>query len=208
MATPFGIEVVTDGPEWLVLRMRVPGLPPAEALTWFTDARKLNRWWGEEALIELRPGGLYEVRWPRMDWVMRGVVALATADTLAYSWSWDHEPDQPARAVIVHASADEAGSVVTVTHGPYQPDESRISAEDLDREQHRDGWLYFLPQLHAMMTAAPAIAGEVEREPGNQLGRELRVSRADDPPAGVDRRGAGAGAPRRPGARPRHAPYL
>jgi len=141
-------EVLLDGPEWLVVRTFVAGLSPCDALAWFTDAGKLNRWWGEEALIEPRPGGLYEVRWPRLDWVMQGRVAICTTDTLVYSWSWEHEPEVPARTVIVHGEALDDGTALSITHGPYRSDESRLTEEDTDRDGHREGWLTFIPGLH------------------------------------------------------------
>lgn len=146
------IDVILDGPEWLALRTGVEGLTPGETLTWFTDASKLNQWWGEEALIEPRPGGLYEVSWPSMEWTMHGVVAHCTDDTLIYSWTWDHEPDQPARAVVVHAEPSESGSVLTITHGPYRPESPALTDEDDARNSHRDGWLFFLAELHATIS--------------------------------------------------------
>lgn len=147
------IDVILDGPEWLVVQTRVEELDPAETLSWFTDASRLNQWWGDEALIEPRPGGLYEVRWPAMEWTMRGVVALCTADTLVYSWTWDHEPEQPARSVIVRAGADGEGSTLTITHGPYRPEAPGLPGEVEDRHSHREGWLYFLPKLHSAVAS-------------------------------------------------------
>lgn len=146
------IEVVLDGPDWLVVAMDLDGVEPAAVLPWFVDATLLNQWWGEEALIEPRPGGLYQVNWPAMAWTMRGTVALVTPDTLAYSWTWDHEPDQPPRAVIVHAVPTATGSRLTVTQGPYRPQAAASDDEALDRAGHREGWLYFLDRLRAKMT--------------------------------------------------------
>lgn len=142
------VDVVMDNTAWLVVETHVPGLSPEETLQWFTDAVKLNQWWGEEALIEPRPGGMYEVHWPSMGLTMRGVVALCTKDTLIYSWTWDHEPDQPARMVIVHGEPDGAGTILTITQGPYRPSSPSLPGEDEDRASHRDGWLHFLPKLH------------------------------------------------------------
>ena len=145
------VDVVQDGPDWLVIAMDVPQFAPPEVLEWFVDASLLNQWWGEEALIEPRPGGRYQVVWPGMDWTMRGTVALVTVDTLAYSWTWDHEPEQPARTVIVHVEPSAGGTRVTLTHGPYRAESDAFPEDSLDRAGHREGWLYFLPRLHAKM---------------------------------------------------------
>jgi hypothetical protein len=165
------VEIVRDGPDWLIVRMAVDAVAPGEALTWFTHAARLNQWWGEEALIEPRPGGIYHVHWASMNWTMRGTIAHCSERTLAYSWTWDHEPQQPARTVIVHCELSETGTIITISHGPYRPEESRRTAEDEDRESHRDGWAFFLPQLHAKMAHAVARERESADEPGVQLGR-------------------------------------
>ncbi len=149
-----------DDSAWLVVETRLSDLSPEESLTWFTDAVKLNRWWGDEALIEPRPGGMYEVHWPSMGWTMRGVVALSTADTLIYSWTWDHEPDQPARTIIVHGEPDDGETVLTITHGPYRPSSPSLPGENEDRASHRDGWLHFLPKLHEAVARERGGRGE------------------------------------------------
>jgi len=102
------VDVVQDGPDWLVIAMDVPQFAPPEVLEW-------------------------------------------TVDTLAYSWTWDHEPEQPARTVIVHVEPSAGGTRVTLTHGPYRAESDAFPEDSLDRAGHREGWLYFLPRLHAKM---------------------------------------------------------
>lgn len=85
-----------------------------------------------------------------MGWTMRGQTALVS-DTmldalLVYSWSWDHEPELPARAVIVRAVAEGDGARLTITLGPYRQGDT-FPREDEDRTSHREGWANFLPKL-------------------------------------------------------------
>jgi uncharacterized protein YndB with AHSA1/START domain len=147
MAPSNNVEVVIDGPNWLVVEMAVPAVEATDLLGWFTDAVQLNRWWGEEAMIEPRPGGLFLVHWPPMDLTLRGTVGLVTDDTFMWSWTWDHEPDRSARAVVVQALAEREGSMLRITHGPYRPDGPLAADDTADRDSHRDGWLFFLPAL-------------------------------------------------------------
>ncbi len=143
------IQVAIDGPDWLVLELTIPGIDPTELLTWFTDAVRLNRWWGEEAMIEPRPGGMFLVHWPPMDLTLRGTVGLVTADTFMWSWTWDHEPERAARAVVVQSLPGDRGAILRITHGPYRADGPLAADDAADRDSHREGWLFFLPALLA-----------------------------------------------------------
>jgi hypothetical protein len=40
---------------------------------------------------------------------------------------------------------------LTIVHGPYRPTAPDLLTEEADRTGHRDGWLFFLPKLHAAM---------------------------------------------------------
>jgi hypothetical protein len=141
------VHVTIDGPAWLVIEVVVPAVEPSELLTWFTDAVKLNRWWGEEAMIEPRPGGLFLVHWPPMDLTLRGTVGVVTENTFMWSWTWDHEPERAARAVVVQALESGDGSALRITHGPYRVDGPLAEDDALDRDNHREGWMFFLPAL-------------------------------------------------------------
>ena len=139
--------VTMNGPRWLAMEVVLEGVAASEALTWFTQPDKLRQWWGpQEINIEPVPGGAYVVSWPTMGWTMRGEIANMSDTHLVYSWAWDHEPDLPARAVIVRAREQGDRSLVTITHGPFRPGEA-LPHEDADRVAHLDGWTSFLPEL-------------------------------------------------------------
>lgn len=99
------VRIRLDGPTWLVVETILKGVDSADTLRWFVEPNLLARWWGEEHIIEPAPGGRYEVSWPGMNWTMRGQVLMCNHTQLVYSWTWDHEPDLPARTVIVRCDA-------------------------------------------------------------------------------------------------------
>ena len=139
--------VTMDGPAWLSMETRLAGVTPSGALAWFTRPGKLRQWWGpQEIEIDPVPGGAYIVSWPKMGWTMRGQITTVSDALLVYSWSWDHEPELPARAVIVHAVAQGDGARLTITHGPFRQGDT-FPREDEDRTSHREGWANFLPEL-------------------------------------------------------------
>jgi uncharacterized protein YndB with AHSA1/START domain len=110
----------------------------------FVDAELLTLWWAQEADCDPVPGGVLEARWPTMGWTMRGTyLELDPPRTVAFTWSWDHEPDTPVRTVRVSLAPHGDGTRLTLTHGDY----SASDAEE--RRGHLEGWQHFLPKLAA-----------------------------------------------------------
>lgn len=146
------VAVDDDGP---VLRatVRLDGCTADRALAAFTDPDLLARWWGGELTAELWPGGNYSVWFPRLEARMTGqVVSYTPGSVLAFSWGWEHEQDQPARAVTIKAepaSSGDTGTVLTVEHGRY----AQGAAEQAARAEHRAGWEFFLPRLADLLAA-------------------------------------------------------
>jgi uncharacterized protein YndB with AHSA1/START domain len=138
------VSVVDDGP---LLRAVVRGLgcPPETALAAFTDADVAARWWGGGRLTaDLVPGGRYTVWFEAIGEEMAGqVVGYQPGRSLEFSWAWTHTPDDPPRTVIVTVAGEPDGSVLTVVHGPHGDGER----ERVAREEHREGWEFFLPRL-------------------------------------------------------------
>lgn len=108
----------------------------------FTDAEGLTSWWPEEATTEAIVGGKIIAVWPSMGWTMRGRYTELEPDrVVAFTWSWDHEPDTPERTVRVTLEPLAAGTSLTLSHGDY-------SLTDRDeRAGHLEGWKHFLPRL-------------------------------------------------------------
>ena|ERR1700733_4064022 len=146
------VSVVDDGP---MLRAVVRGLDcsPETALAAFTDADVTARWWGGAKLTaDLVPGGRYTVRFEAIDKEMTGQVAgYQPGRSLEFSWAWAHTPDDPPRTVTVTVAGEPAGSVLTVVHGPHGDGKREREA----REEHREGWEFFLPRLARVVSEAP-----------------------------------------------------
>jgi uncharacterized protein YndB with AHSA1/START domain len=146
LADQWDITIELDGPEWLIITADVDGIGPETLLRWFVEPDRLTRWWSQEATVEARPGGAWDIRWPAMSWTLRGRIAAIAPTSLLVSWSWDHEPDLPARALSVQAEATASGARLRIVQGPYLPG-GVFPREDEDRAGHREGWAHFLPML-------------------------------------------------------------
>ncbi|HEY2286771.1 MAG TPA: SRPBCC domain-containing protein [Streptosporangiaceae bacterium] len=73
------------------------------------------------------------------------MVSWVPAESLEFTWGWEHEPDEPPRTVLVRVSDDPP--VLTIAHGSHAstPGGSRA------RASHRAGWEYLLPRLAALL---------------------------------------------------------
>ena len=119
---------------------------PADVWRAFTEPEVLTAWWSEEAATDPTIGGTIEARWPSMGWVMRGrYTELDPGRVVAFTWSWDHEPEVPDREVRVSLESCDGGSRLTLTHGTYGPGDAD------ERQGHLDGWLNFLPRIDQVL---------------------------------------------------------
>ncbi|MGI9529292.1 MAG: SRPBCC family protein [Acidimicrobiia bacterium] len=135
------IETAASTPERLEVSTVIDRPQPA---VWeaFTNAEALATWWSQEATVDPVVGGEIIARWPSLEWTMRGrYTELEPHDVVAFTWSWDHEPDTPERQVRIVLSPDAAGTRLTLTHGDYSPTDAE------ERSGHLEGWKNFLPSL-------------------------------------------------------------
>jgi uncharacterized protein YndB with AHSA1/START domain len=148
----FPVSVTDDG-AMVTASLRLPGTSPERALSAFTDPATLARWWGGELASTLEPGTPYTVTFTQLGRAITGeVVAYDPASHLEYTWQWDHEPEAVRRTVAVTVTPRDAGTTVTITHGPHAdagPDPSE--AEAAARTEHREGWEFFLPRLASVI---------------------------------------------------------
>lgn len=150
------VTVEMNGPIWLKLRMDVPTRSPEALLRWFTTPDLLARWMGDEHEIDLVPGGRYTIRYIAADRMMEGAIIVARPTELVFSWAFTHEPDAPARVVMVRtlSAADGAHSTIVIVHGPYRGETSHTETDDREREEregHLEGWQFFLLRLREQL---------------------------------------------------------
>ncbi len=133
----------TDGSTVQRMRIRgVVGASPEDVFDAFVRADRITQWWGDEAALDPVVGGAYEVRWPAMEWTVRGTYTeVAPGEALAFTWSWDHEPDTPERTVRITFRMAEDGTELTLSHGDY------AATDTEERQSHLEGWQHFLPRL-------------------------------------------------------------
>jgi uncharacterized protein YndB with AHSA1/START domain len=143
-------EELDTSPDHLVLRSTLPGLDIHAAFDYWTVPALLQSWWPPEAEVEPSRGGRYHFSWPAQGWHLRGTfTAFQPAERLAYTWRWDHDPEDSETVVDIRFAALPSGDTsITLIHGPY-PDSD---AGRERRQDHLDGWMYFLGRLEELIS--------------------------------------------------------
>jgi uncharacterized protein YndB with AHSA1/START domain len=132
----------------LELSAQLSGLTPDAAFDHWTEPENLVRWWPPEADVDPRQGGGYCLSWPAQAWALRGrFTEFERGKRLAFTWRWDHNPEDAETVVDIRFRPLPAGgTALTLTHGPYP----ETDAGRERRQEHLDGWMYFLGRLEAL----------------------------------------------------------
>lgn len=135
-------------PDRIQLTSHLSSLDQETAFNHWIVPELLTLWWPPIAEVEARRGGTYHFSWPAQAWHLRGrFTDFDPATRLAYTWRWDHDPEDAETTVDIRFDALPAGGTeLILTHGPY-PD---TEAGRQRRQEHLDGWMYFLGRLEAL----------------------------------------------------------
>jgi len=149
-------RVLQAGPDRIRLAVQVPGLSTEEAFAYWVEPERLRRWWPPEARLDLRVDGTYEFAWPRMQQKLTGRwIRIEPGRALEFTWTWAHEPEVTKQVKVDFRPAD-TGTEVEVGHGTYG-----LGQRDVElRQEHLDGWTYFLGRLSSVAGDAPPPVGE------------------------------------------------
>jgi uncharacterized protein YndB with AHSA1/START domain len=143
-AMPGHVEVLEEGPQRIRVRVRFPDRTAAEVYRDWVDPTRVAAWWGPAATIDLRVGGSFEFRWPKIDAVLRGkYLRIEPGVRLDFTWTWDADPERQHTVALTFHDEHPSGSSLEVTQGPY----SRDRRDEELRHQHLDGWKIHLPRL-------------------------------------------------------------
>jgi uncharacterized protein YndB with AHSA1/START domain len=116
---------------------------PDTVYAFLTDPAKIVAWMGKEATVDLRPGGLFRVRYNDVDIVRGEFVDLFDNARVAMTWVWEAEgAETPPGASVVEITLTPVGeaTLLRLTHR---------GLSDAEARSHAEGWDFFLPKLVA-----------------------------------------------------------
>jgi len=128
--------------------------PPARVWAALTTAEGLAAWFGEEAGIDLRPGGAAWMRWANGYSVEMRVERVEEPTVFGFTWQIDELPDDDPRRTYVEFTLEPsgAGTRLTVAESGFAqlPEDARRTAFDGNTQ----GWAKELGELAAYLDAA------------------------------------------------------
>jgi uncharacterized protein YndB with AHSA1/START domain len=128
--------------------------PPAAVWAALTTAEGLSAWFGNEASIELRPGGLAWMKWNHGFTADMRVERVEEPKVFGYTWHIYGLPDEDPRRTYVEFTLepDGAGTRLTVVESGFAqlPEDAYRKAFDGNTE----GWASELGELVAYLDAA------------------------------------------------------
>jgi len=127
--------------------------PPATVWAALTTAEGLSAWFGDEATIDLRPGGAAQLRWSGGYTVDMRVERVEEPRVFGYTWQLQELPEDDPRRTYVEFTLEPAGAgtrlTVVETGFAQLPDDPCRKAYD----GHTEGWARELGELASCLDA-------------------------------------------------------
>ncbi|MGI9601059.1 MAG: SRPBCC family protein [Acidimicrobiales bacterium] len=116
---------------------------PEVVFPYLVEPDQLVRWMGEEADIDVRPGGQFWLRVQGDDIAIGEYVSLDPPNQVVISWGWDGSADVPPGSSTVTFDLrpdgpDGEATVLSLTHADLPSDWC---------DRHREGWTHHLAEL-------------------------------------------------------------
>jgi uncharacterized protein YndB with AHSA1/START domain len=128
--------------------------PPASVWAALTTAEGLNGWFGQQAAIDLRPGGSASMKWDNGHTAHMRVERVEEPTVFGYTWHVYGLPEDDPRRTYVEFTLEPAGAgtrLTVVESGFAQlPEEAHHTAYDGNTR----GWASELGELAAYLDAA------------------------------------------------------
>jgi len=127
--------------------------PPAKVWAALTTAEGLAAWFGEEADIDLRPGGAAWMRWANGHSVEMRVERVEEPMVFGFTWQLEDLPEDDPRRTYVEFTLEPAGAgtrlTVVETGFAQLPEDARRKIYD----GHVEGWASELGEMAVYLDA-------------------------------------------------------
>ena len=128
--------------------------PPGKVWAALTTAEGLGGWFGDQAVIDLRPGGLARMSWKHGFTVEMRIERVEEPAVFGYTWQITGLPEDDPRRTYVEFTLEPAGAGTRLT--VVESGFAQVS-EDVHRkafEGNTEGWASELGELASYLDAA------------------------------------------------------
>ena len=130
--------------EAIELEVRVKAKPET-IFPFLVESSKVSRWFGAEANVEPRQGGIYNVKINAQATALGEIIAIEPNKRVAFSFGWEGQGDDGvppgSSQVEIFLTADGDGTMVRLRH---------TGLPEVTRNDHRSGWDMYLGRLTAV----------------------------------------------------------
>jgi uncharacterized protein YndB with AHSA1/START domain len=128
--------------------------PPAKVWAALTTAEGLAAWFGQEAAIDLRPGGAARMRWTDGMTVDMRVERVEEPRVFGFTWQLGELPADDPRRTYVEFTLEQAGAGTRLT--VVETGFAQLPADLYDKvyDGHTEGWARELGELADYLDAA------------------------------------------------------
>ena len=127
--------------------------PPAKVWAALTTAEGLGTWFGNEATIDLRPGGQARMRWTEGYTADMRVERVEEPTVFGFTWHIFGLPDDDPRRTYVEFTLEPAGTGTRLT--VVETGFAQLPPDDYDKayDSHTEGWASELGELAGYLDA-------------------------------------------------------
>jgi uncharacterized protein YndB with AHSA1/START domain len=128
--------------------------PPAQVWAALTTAEGLGAWFGNEATIDLRPGGTARMTWANGTTVEMRVERVEEPTVFGYTWPIFGLPEEDPRRTYVEFTLEPAGTGTRLT--VVESGFAQLPEDDFSKayDGNTDGWARELAELVGYLDAA------------------------------------------------------
>jgi uncharacterized protein YndB with AHSA1/START domain len=128
--------------------------PPAAVWAALTTAEGLGAWFGNQAAIDLRPGGTGWLSWTGGPTVDLRVERVEEPRVFGFTWPLNELPAQDPRRTYVEFTLEPAGAGTRLT--VVETGFAQLPPDDYDKayDSHTEGWASELGELAGYLDAA------------------------------------------------------
>jgi uncharacterized protein YndB with AHSA1/START domain len=128
--------------------------PPAQVWAALTTAEGLGAWFGNEATIDLRPGGTARMTWANGTAVEMRVERVEEPTVFGYTWPIFGLPEEDPRRTYVEFTLEPAGTGTRLT--VVESGFAQLPEDDFSKayDGNTDGWARELAELVGYLDAA------------------------------------------------------